>query len=661
MLWVSWLITHAQVKTMGWKRRGLLCWVLTAALVALSLFVPLSAAVAEESPQYYIEVDVYNQIVTIYDAATMEIVRQMLCSSGEKLHWTPVGDYILPEDEKRTDRGPWYQIGGFFVRYATRLSGKVLFHSIPYNWKDEDCIDRECLRRFGTPASHGCIRLRWQDAKFIAENCLPGTHVKILCSDTRDEELRALLYQESFDASKGFSYESFLGLSDDPQVLDRHSQGQAVTDLQYRLRDLGIFDGEAGEVYDTATVKAVRYAQYLMGLDPTGLAGPDFIEAIFADDAPTAMKVQLESGMSGPAVKRLQANLKTLRLYSDALDSVYDAGVLDGVRQFQRVYGYPVDGVANPTVQKAIACEAGRVVMAFGESDYSCQWSGEPMVLATVKAAAGVKLRKSASMKSPTLQRLPENRRLIVLKQGDGWSKVASDGETGYVYNQLLNFTSQMVGQLRYTSASGDVICLVGNSGADYRNGADLPCSVFEDYLAANDDAYDTGALGGYVTVDTGEGDAPLNLRAAPDGESPVLATVDNGSSLRAEQRTAEWTQVTYGGQSGYLMNRYLMYWAGPKDALETRTDAEKARSAFNGYAKVVSANDEQAAVYEDDIADAKVLGHLADGTTVEVLETVNGWCHIRYMGHEGYMVGEDLAFDDSVMKVQEDADGGLS
>ena len=140
-----------------------------------------------------------------------------------------------------------------------------------------------------------------------------------------------------------------------------------------------------------------------------------------------------------------------------------------------------------------------------------------------------------------------------------------------------------------------------------------------------------------------------------------MLATVDNGSSLRAEQRTAEWTQVTYGGQSGYLMNRYLMYWAGPEDALETRTDAGKARSAFNGYAKVVSANDEQAAVYEDDLAGAKVLGHLADGVTVEVLETVNGWCHIRYMGHEGYMVGEDLAFDDSVMKVQEDADGGLS
>ncbi len=644
---------------MGLKRRGLLSWALTAALVALSLFA-LPAA-AEGGPEYYIEVDVGNQIVTVYDAATMDIVRQMLCSSGRKLHWTPLGDYILPENEKSTDRGPWYQIGGFFVRYATRLSGKVLFHSIPYNWKDEDCIDRECLRRFGTPASHGCIRLRWQDAKFIAENCLPGTHVKVLCSQTRDEELRALLYQQSFDASRGFSYESFLGLSDDPEVLDRHSQGQAVTDLQYRLRDLGIYDGEIGEAYDTATVNAVRYAQYLLGADPTGLADPDFVRAIFAADAPTAMKVRLQPGMSGPAVKRLQANLKTLRLYGDALDSVYDADVVDGVRQFQRVYGYPVDGVAYPNVQQAIAYEAGRVAMTFGESEYSCQWSGEPMVLATVKAAAGVKLRKGASMKSPQLQRLPENRRLVVLKQGEGWSKVASDGETGYVYNELMSFTSQMVGQLSYTSASGDKACQVGCGGEDYRSGADLPCSAFEDYLAASDSQSDATALGGYVTVDTGEGDAPLNLRQAPDGDSPVLATVENGSSLRAERRTAEWTQVTYGDQSGYLMNRYLMYWAGPKDALEVKADAGKARSAFNGYAKVESANDERAAVYEDDLADAKVLGHLADGTTVEVLETVNGWCHIRYMGHEGYMVGEDLAFDDSVMKVQEDVDGGLS
>jgi len=617
---------------------------------------------AAEGIKYYIEVDIGNQIVTIYDAATMDIVRQMLCSAGEKLHWTPVGDYIMPEDEKRTDRDPWYKIGGIYVRYATRISGKVLFHSIPYYMKDEDCIDRDCLRRFGMPASHGCVRLRWQDAKFIAENCPPGTHVRILYNENRDDELRALLYQESFDASKGFSYESFLGVSDRPDVMDRHSRGQAVTDLQYRLRDLGIYDGEIGEVYDSATVNAVRYGQYLLGTDPTGLADPEFLQAIFADDAPTAMKVRLETGMGGPAVKRLQANLKALRLYSDALDSVYDAGVVDGVRQFQRVYGYDVDGVAEPTVQKAIAYEAGRLANVFGEADYSCQWSGEPMTLATVNAANGIKLRASDSQNSRQLQRLASKRRLIVLKQGSGWSRVLAGGEAGYVRNDLVTFANQMVGQLSYTSASGDRVYTVGYSSEDYRSGAELPCNVFEDYLALNDSQVDVKSLGGYVTVDTGESGVPLNLRAAPDGESAVLATVENGSNLRAERRTAEWTQVTYGGQSGYLMNRYLMYWAGPKDALASDSGTPKARNAYTGYARVQSDNEERASVYEEDIEDAKVLGHLADGTMVEVLETVGGWCHIRYKGHEGYMAGEDLVFDDSVMKAQEDmTDGGLS
>ena len=647
---------------MAVRRLKRLSWVLLAAMLCLALPAFGMGANAAEAIKYYIEVDIGNQIVTIYDAATMDIVRQMLCSAGEKLHWTPVGDYVMPEDEKRTDRDPWYKIGGIYVRYATRISGKVLFHSIPYYMKDEDCIDRECLRRFGTPASHGCIRLRWQDAKFIADNCPPGTHVRILYNENRDDELRALLYQESFDASKGFSYENFLGLSDQPDVMDRHSRGQAVTDLQYRLRDLGIYDGEIGEVYDSATVNAVRYGQYLLGTDPTGLADPEFIDAIFSDDAPTAMKVRLETGMSGPAVKRLQANLKALRLYDDALDSVYDAGVVEGVQKFQRVYGYEVDGVAGPTVQKAIAYEAGRLADAFGDSEYSCQWSGEPMTLARVNAANGIRLRESASQKSRQLRRLSANRRLIVMKQGSGWSRVSVGGEAGYVRNDLVSFASQMVGQLSYATPSGDRAYTVGYSIDDYRAGAELPCNLFEDYLALNDSQVDVKSLGGYVTVDTGESGAPLNLRAAPDGDSAVLATVENGSNLRAERRTAEWTQVSYGGQSGYLMNRYLMYWAGPKDALTAGAAAQKARNTYTGYARVESANDERAAVYDEDYEDAEVLGHLADGTTVEVLQTMDGWCLIRYMGHEGYMAGEDLTFDDSVMKAQEDlGEGGLS
>ena len=184
------------------RRIRRLTWVLLVAMLCLLLPSFSAPAMAFTDAKYYIEVDIGNQIVTIYDADTMSIVRQMLCSAGKKEHWTPVGEYILQADERRSDRDPWYKIGDIYVRYATRLYGPVLFHSIPYYAKKTDCIDRDAVKLLGIPASHGCIRLRWQDARFIAENCGPGTRVKVLRSETRDDELRALLLQETTAARK---------------------------------------------------------------------------------------------------------------------------------------------------------------------------------------------------------------------------------------------------------------------------------------------------------------------------------------------------------------------------------------------------------------------------------------------------------------------------
>ena len=52
---------------------------------------------------------------------------------------------------------------------------------------------------------------------------------------------------------------------------------------------------------------------------------------------------------------------------------------------------------------------------------------------------------------------------------------------------------------------------------------------------------------------------------------------------------------------------------------------------------------DTGAGVYDDDSDDAALLGHLPDGAQVEVADISDGWCLIRYMGHEGYMSVEDL------------------
>ena len=97
-----------------------------------------------------------------------------------------------------------------------------------------------------------------------------GTRVKIHKDNERDEELRDLLFQSSYYASSGQSYSQFQGVPDEPGILGKGSSGSDVRDLMLKLQALGIYDGEIGENYTLATVRAVREAQALLGMEQTG-------------------------------------------------------------------------------------------------------------------------------------------------------------------------------------------------------------------------------------------------------------------------------------------------------------------------------------------------------------------------------------------------------
>ena len=64
-------------------RKIVACLLAVLMLVAATPAFDLSALAAYDMP-YYIEVDLTNQIVTIYSTGTDVIVRQMLCSTGVK-------------------------------------------------------------------------------------------------------------------------------------------------------------------------------------------------------------------------------------------------------------------------------------------------------------------------------------------------------------------------------------------------------------------------------------------------------------------------------------------------------------------------------------------------------------------------------------------------
>lgn len=65
---------------------------------------------------------------------------------------------------------------GYTCWYATQISGEILFHSVLYNVNSMTSIQDG---RLGITASHGCIRLDINNAKWIYENIPSGTKIVI--------------------------------------------------------------------------------------------------------------------------------------------------------------------------------------------------------------------------------------------------------------------------------------------------------------------------------------------------------------------------------------------------------------------------------------------------------------------------------------------------
>lgn len=120
-----------------------------------------------------IYVNLKDQITYIYKGSinNWDKIKSFKCSTGIESEKTPTGIFDVLE------RGAWffsdkYNQGG---KYWVQFYGDYLFHSVPYNKDQSEVVDYT----LGVPASHGCIRLKTEDAKWIYDNIESGTKVII--------------------------------------------------------------------------------------------------------------------------------------------------------------------------------------------------------------------------------------------------------------------------------------------------------------------------------------------------------------------------------------------------------------------------------------------------------------------------------------------------
>lgn len=135
----------------------------------------------EEEFPYYIKINRQQNVITVYEkdetGEYTEPVRAILCSTG-LYNATPKGVFHL------SNKYIWRELnGGVYGQYASRITGGVLFHSVPYASKNKSTLYWDKYNKLGQQASMGCVRLTVEDAKWIYDNCPSGTAVEVYDSD----------------------------------------------------------------------------------------------------------------------------------------------------------------------------------------------------------------------------------------------------------------------------------------------------------------------------------------------------------------------------------------------------------------------------------------------------------------------------------------------
>ena len=135
-------------------------------------------------------------------------------------------------------------------------------------------------------------------------------------------------------------------------------KGEAVLRLQQRLTQLGYYNSIMDGTCKADDAAAIRTFQRLNGLDVDGVAGYDTQVKLYSSTAITysgAMAggsvesfTTLKKGMSGTAVKEMQARLISLGYLSGTPDGIYGTGTAEAVYNFQKRNGLVRDGVAGP-------------------------------------------------------------------------------------------------------------------------------------------------------------------------------------------------------------------------------------------------------------------------------------------------------------------------
>jgi len=621
------------------------CIALVLALVLTALCLPPLQDAAYAAPAYTIHVDLTNQITTVYrngNETDSGVVRQMLCSTGASGTPTPTGTFTMPAKRYSSERKEWYYFPEFncYAKYASRIVNGILFHSVLYSAKKVGPTSTS-VNALGSTASHGCIRLRVPDAKWIAENCPQGTQVKIYYSGQRDSVLRGFLKKNSFSIDD-MPYADYINAE---VTLSSGSSGRKVRELQTRLTELGYSCGAIDGSFGAATQNAVIAYQTANRLPQNGKVTPEVWNHIFTAPIPGREVWQL--GTSGTAVSEIQTALKDLHFYSGEITGSYDAATRDAVTAYQKAFTGEADGKVTLALKGSLAEHAARVKAQFGDAAYKLNATEVKGHIVQIKVAKRLHMREEASLSSKSLGLLDNGTVVTVLGREGSWTQIGCNGKTGYVMNSYL----------KYTETSTIVYDYIADPDQPAPDASMTPAQPTAEPTAepsAEPTAEPTAAPTVEPTPEPTATPEPtpapiatatvrqiksyLSLRKSASSSSGVIARLYSGTKLNVLEEGEKWTKVQYGDKTGYVSNAYITI-ARPNQPTPEPTATPEPTPA---PALIAEATVDQIKSYlslrKTASSKASVIARLYSGAKLGVLEVGDVWAKVLYGDKLGYV-----------------------
>ncbi len=278
-----------------------------------------------------------------------------------------------------------------------------------------------------------------------------------------------------------------------------------------------------------------------------------------------------------------------------------------------------------------------------GGGDQTPGGGGEGDVTAVVTTQSGsLNLRAEARAGSAILRTIPQYASVTVHERGAEWCNVTYQGTTGYVMTVFLTFADEEAPGGNPDDGTGDGTpggnpddgtgeeTPGGGDAGDGTGGGNLPeqPDINDPDEPITPDTGDENTL--YATVTTVSGS--LNLRRDAMPGSDVLARIPKGTTIVIDDKLAAWSRTTYAGQTGYVMNAYLIFRQGKPDTSEGETATVTTASGSLNLRAEPSKN-------------AGVLTRIPQYAAVSVQQRGATWCYIGYNGIFGYAMTEFLTF----------------